>query len=152
MIFGRKVSTGAGPRVSADRRAAGDMFVRLWANLVGRIGGPMTFRLVLQPAVAVFFAIRGGLEDAREGRRPHVWVILTDATKRKELLRESWQDVAKVFIAAVVIDFIYQVSELHWFYPEEALIVAGLLALLPYLLVRGLTNRIARHWPVGEEI
>ena len=153
MIIGRKVSTGAGPRVStADRRAARNMFVRLWANLVGRIGGPMTFRLVLQPAVALFFAIRGGLKDAREGRRPHAWVILTDATKRKELLRESWQDVAKVFIAAVVIDFIYQVSELHWFYPEEALIVAGLLALLPYLLVRGLTNRIARHWPVGEEI
>jgi hypothetical protein len=51
------------------------------------------------------------------------------------LLRESWQDVAKVFVAAVIIDLIYQIMELRWFYPEEALIVATCLALLPYLLL-----------------
>jgi len=63
------------------------------------------------------------------------------------LLRESWQDVAKVFVAAVIIDLIYQIMELRWFYPEEALIVATCLALLPYLLLRGSENCIARHWP-----
>jgi hypothetical protein len=124
-----------------------NMFARIWANLIGRIGGPMTFRLILQPSVAIFFAIRGGMSDAREGREPHAWAILTESTKRRELLRESWQDVAKVFLAAVIIDFIYQVTELRWFYPEEALIVATCLALLPYLLLRGPANRIARHWP-----
>jgi len=128
------------------------MFARVWANLIGRIGGPMTFRLVLQPTVAVCFAIRGGIRDAREGRRPHGWVILTDSRKRMELLRESWQDVAKVFLAAVMIDFIYQVSEFRWFYPEEALIVATLLALLPYLMFRGLANRIALHWLHGGKV
>jgi hypothetical protein len=37
-------------------------------------------------------------------------------------------------------------------YPEEALIVAICLALLPYLLLRGPVNRIARHWPQGREM
>ena len=128
------------------------MFARVWANLIGRIGGPLTFRLVLQPTVAAYFAIRGGLKDAREGRRPHGLVILTDSTKRRELLRESWQEVAKVFLAAVIIDLIYQVTEFRWFYPEEALVVATLLALLPYLLLRGLANRIARHWLHGRKM
>jgi hypothetical protein len=129
-----------------------NMFDRLWVNLIGRIGGPMTFRLVLQPTVAICFAIRGRIRDAREERRPHAWVILTDSTRRKELLRESWEDVAKVFLAAVIIDFIYQVTEFRWFYPEEALIVAAFLALLPYFLLRGLRNRIARDWPHGWEM
>jgi len=128
------------------------MFARIWTNLIGRISGPMTFRLILQPSVAIFFAIRGGISDAREKREPHAWAILTDSTKRRELLRESWQDVAKVFLAAVIIDFVYQVMELGWFYPEEALIVATCLALLPYLLLRGPANRIARHWPHGREM
>jgi hypothetical protein len=128
------------------------MFSRIWVNLIARIGGPMTFRLILQPSVAIFFAIRRGISDAREGREPHAWAILTDSTKRQELLRESWQDVAKVFLAAVIIDFAYQVMELRWFYPEEALIVAACLALLPYLLLRGLVNRIVRHWPHGGEM
>jgi hypothetical protein len=77
---------------------------------------------------------------------------LTDPTKRRELLRESWRDVAMVFLAAVIIDLIYQVMELRWFYPEEALIVATCLALLPYLLLRGPVNRIARHWPHRREM
>jgi hypothetical protein len=112
----------------------------------------MTFRLILQPSVAIFFAIRGGISDACEGREPHFWAILTDSTGRRDLLRESWQDVAKVFFAAVIIDLIYQIMELRWFYPEEALIVATCLALLPYLLLRGPVNRIARHWPHGREV
>jgi hypothetical protein len=39
-------------------------------NLIGRSEGPMTFRLILQPAMAVFLAIRAGLRDAREGKPP----------------------------------------------------------------------------------
>lgn len=126
-----------------------EYLARMGANLISRIGGPMRFRPILQPNVAIFFAIRAGISDAREDREPHFWAILTDSTSRGELLRESWQDIAKVFFAAVIIDSTYQIMELRWFYPEEALIVATCLALLPYLLLRGPANRIARHWPQG---
>ena len=45
-----------------------EIFSRIWENLVGRIGGAMSFRLILQPAVALFFGIRDGLKDARAQR------------------------------------------------------------------------------------
>jgi hypothetical protein len=41
-------------------------------------------------------------------------------------------------------DLIYQAIVLRWFYPLQALIVAIVLALLPYILLRGPVNRIAR--------
>jgi hypothetical protein len=44
-----------------------EALIRGWHNLVGRWGGPMSFRLLIQPAVAIFFAIRAGLQDARQG-------------------------------------------------------------------------------------
>jgi hypothetical protein len=122
------------------------MLERVWANLISRIGGPLTFRLILQPVVAAFFAIRAGLNDARTARPPHGWAILTEPINRKELLGESWNDIAKVFLAAIIVDAVYQILEFRWFYPEEAVIVAVLLALLPYLLLRGPANRIARRW------
>jgi len=93
-------------------------------NLAGRVGGRFTFRLVGQPTVAAFLAIRAGLKDAREGRVPYGWVVLSDSASRQDLLREGWKDAAKVFSTAVVIDLVYQITELQWFYPEEAVIVA----------------------------
>jgi len=44
-----------------------EMLTRIWENLAGRVGGAMSFRLILQPAVALFFGIRDGLKDARLG-------------------------------------------------------------------------------------
>jgi hypothetical protein len=54
--------------------------------------------------------------------------------------------VWKHFTAAVIIDLIYEVIELRWIYPGQALIVAAVLALPSYLVIRGLANRIARLW------
>ena len=42
-----------------------ETIARGWENLVGRLGGPMSFRFLMQPAVAIFFAIRAGVRDAR---------------------------------------------------------------------------------------
>jgi hypothetical protein len=122
-----------------------DILARMWENLMGRIGGPMTFRLIIQPMVATWFAVRAGWNDAQQGRIPYGWEVITNPLNRRDLLREGWKDIAKVFVAAVVIDLVYQIIELRWFHPEEALIVAATLALLPYLLLRGLTNRVSRH-------
>ncbi len=43
-------------------------------------------------------------------------------------------------------DLIYQVIEFKTFYPGEAVIVALLLAFVPYLLLRGPCERVARWW------
>lgn len=121
-----------------------DIFVRIWENLIGRLSGPMKFRLVLQPIMATVFAILAGLKDAREGRPPYLWVIFSDPVHRRELLKEGWKAVAKVFVIALIMDLIYQIIVFRWFYPGEALVVAAVLAFLPYILIRGPVNRIMR--------
>jgi len=123
-----------------------ELLARFLGNLHDRVSGPMSFRLVLQPAMAAFFAIRAGLQDGRTGRPPYLWAMVADPAHRRDLLREGWKATARVFVLAVVIDAIYQVVQLRWFYPNEALIVAIVLALVPYLLIRGPVGRIARAW------
>src|SRR5208337_1123675 len=123
---------------------------RFWENLIGRVGGPLTFRLMLQPIMVAIIAVRAGLKDAREGNPPYSWAIFTDPVARGKLLREGWKAVAKVFVISVIMDIIYQVIVHQWFYPFETLIVGAILALLPYLLVRGPVNRIARRRRQGN--
>ena len=121
-----------------------EIFTRLWNDLIGRIGGPMSFRLLLQPTMAMIFAIRDGLKDAREGRPAYFYSLFTDPENRRSRLREGFKAVSRVFTFAIVMDLIYQAIVLRWFYPLQALIVAIVLALLPYILLRGPVNRIAR--------
>lgn len=122
------------------------IFTRVWTDITSGAHAPLSFRLIIQPLVAAFFAIRAGMQDARAGRPLFFWaVVVGDPVRRWELLREGWKHVGKVFIAAIVIDTIYQIIVHHWVYPSEALMVAVILAVLPYLAMRGLVNRILRH-------
>lgn len=120
------------------------MWVRVGSQLLDRVSGPMKFRLVLQPAMAVFFAIRSGLADARTGKPPYLWTLLWDHGQRGAMLKDGWKSVGRIFILALVLDVVYQIIVLRFVYPGEAVIVAVVLAIVPYLIVRGLTTRIAR--------
>jgi hypothetical protein len=122
-----------------------DFFVRLHDAVVSRLHGPMKFRFLMQPLVAAFFAIRAGLADARDGRPPFFWTVLTNADSRAQLLKDGWKDVAKVFTVAVIMDLIYQYIVLRELHPLRALLVAAVLCFIPYLLLRGPINRIARR-------
>jgi len=121
-----------------------DFWVRIGSQLVARVSGPMKFRLVLQPAMAAFFAIRSGLADARAGKPPYFWALLSDPGQRAGMIKEGWKSIGRVFILAVVLDVIYQIIVLRFVYPGEAIIVAFILAIVPYLIVRGLVTRVAR--------
>jgi hypothetical protein len=123
----------------------GDSIIRGLENFVGRAAGPMSFRLILQPAVAVLLALRAGMRDARDGRPPFLWSALSDQGSRRELIRQGWKDVGKVFIVALVLDAIYQVIVHSSIYPLELLLTATLLALVPYGIVRGPITRLARR-------
>jgi hypothetical protein len=123
----------------------GHILMRVWLSLGPRISGPMKFRLVLQPAMALFLAIRNGLKDAREDKPPYFWALFTRAGERGAMLKDGWKSVGKVFVLAIVLDAIYQFIVQRWVYPGEAVLVAIILAIFPYLLVRGPVNRIARR-------
>jgi hypothetical protein len=60
------------------------------------------------------------------------------------LLRAGWKDIGAVFTVAVVLDVIYQVIARRWVYPGEAVLVAVLLAVVPYLALRGPARRFMR--------
>lgn len=123
-----------------------ELIARGWDGLMDRVGGPMTFRLILQPIMATLLAVRAGLKDAREGRPPYLWTLLTDPGQRVDLLLHGWRSIARVFMLAVVMDLIYELVMGRWFYPLETLTVAVVLAVVPYLLLRGPVNRVARRW------
>ena len=121
-----------------------EILTRMTENLVGRFHGPLTFRFLLQPTMAILYAIRDGRADAREGNPPYFWALFTDPAHRREMLRAGWKSVGKVFILAVVLDVVYQLIVVRWVYPVETLIVALALAIVPYLLFRGPINRLLR--------
>jgi hypothetical protein len=119
-----------------------EFLTRFAADIVGRVHGPMSFRLILQPLMAVTFAFRDGRKDAREGKPPYAWAVFTNADHRRELLQNGWKSSWRVFLFALALDAVYQYLTVRRFYPGEALFVAVHLALLPYLLLRGPINRL----------
>ena len=121
-----------------------DLWSRIGTNLIDRVSGPMKFRVVLQPCMAAFFAIRSGLADARAGNPPYFWALLSDPAQRDSMIKDGWKSVGRVFLLALVLDVVYQIIVLRFVYVGEVIIVAFILAIIPYLIVRGLVTRLAR--------
>jgi hypothetical protein len=122
---------------------------RLWTDILDRPGGPMTFRFILQPAMAIIAALRDGFHDARLGRRPYIWALIhgvRDSGGRSGRLWEGILSTARILILGVVMDIIYQWRVLDTFYPGQSAVIAILLAFIPYVLLRGPFERIAHFW------
>jgi hypothetical protein len=119
---------------------------RIWRDIFDRPGGPMSFRFILQPTMAVLAALHDGVRDARLGRSPYFWTVLSDPAKRGGRLREGLISTARIILLGFGMDGLYQWIVLKTFYPGEMLIVAILLAFIPYLLLRGPICRVARWW------
>ena len=119
-----------------------EVLERIWHNMIGRTGGPMTFRFILQPVMATIAACLGGVKDA-------LWTVVNVPAKRAIRLNEAMIATARIILLGLIMDTIYQFIEFKQFHPAEAVIIALLLAFLPYVLVRGLTARVARRWVGG---
>ena len=119
-----------------------EFFKRHLEYLIGRIDGPMWIRIIIQPLVAAIIGLRSAAKDFREGRPSYYWSLIADKARRHALLMEGWKEIAKVFVVAVAIDMIYQLAVLRWVYPLQSVVVASVLALLPYVVVRGFANWI----------
>jgi hypothetical protein len=125
-----------------------DMIIRGWDNFLARPNGALSLRFFVQPTMAGLLALRSGIEDAREGRQGYLWALLTNQQRRFELLHEGWRGARTPFLVAIALDVVYQVITVQFIYPLELLFTATLLALVPYGLLRGPFNRIARLlWP-----
>ena len=122
-----------------------DTWNRVLGNLIGRIDGPLHFRLILQPAMAIWFAVRDGIKDARANKPAYFWNMVAHPSQAGGLLKSGLEAVAKVICLGLVMDAIYQAIELHRFYPGEAILVVLIVAFVPYVLARGPAGRIAQR-------
>lgn len=125
---------------------APEQLARLWRNLVERPDGPMLFRYFLQPTMATITAVISGIADARLGRTPFWQSVLNNPAERGHRFNEAIVDTSRIMLLGLVMDSIYQYIQFDSFHPAEAVIIALLLALLPYLLLRGIVARVARRW------
>lgn len=121
----------------------GDLLSRALDRLLERAVGPFHFRFLIQPLVALWLGIRAGLRDARAGHPPYLWHLFSNPSQRRNLFRSGWKDIGGVAVVGFVMDMIYQLVMFRWFYPRQALVVAFLLAIVPYVLVRGPAARVA---------
>ena len=120
-----------------------DILARFANDMVDRLSGPMTFRLVLQPLMAFTLAIVDGLKDAKSGNPPYLWAVFTRRGHRLETIRHGWRSIGRVFLLALGLDFVYEMVGQPAMYPDEAIAVAIILAIVPYLLLRGIVTRLA---------
>ena len=116
----------------------------LW-QLTARPGGAMTFRFILQPAMAAIAAIHDGRGDARLARPPYLRTMLREPQHRIPRLREGLNTTARIILLGMIVDAIYQIIEFEGFYPSEVVIVALMLAFIPYVVIRGVALRLARR-------
>jgi hypothetical protein len=122
-----------------------DLWTLIADQVSDRVSGPMKFRVVLQPIMAAFLAIRAGLKDAKSGTPPYFWRLLSASGHRMEIVKDGWKSVGRLFLLAITLDLIYQVVVQSSIRLRAALFVAIVLAIVPYLLLRGTVTRIARR-------
>ena len=120
-----------------------EFFSSAWDQLFGRAAGPLHLRFVLQPIVAMVLGIRAGLSDARAQRPAFLWFHLSESSERRALILATWKDISRLFVMSFVLDSVYQLLLFRWFYPLQAVIVAFVLAIVPFVVIRGSVTRIA---------
>ena len=123
-----------------------DVLWRIWTDLIGRTDGPFSFRVFLQPTMAIVFAIRDGVRDARLGKTAYLRALVAHQQSRTGLLKDGWRSIGRIILLAIALDLAYQLVVFRRLYPVEMLDVILVLAVAPYVLLRGPVNLVARKW------
>jgi hypothetical protein len=112
-------------------------------ELVSRVtSGPMQFRLIVQPAMALVLGIRDGLADAKAGSPPFVWGLLFHRQALKPSLKSAVRRLQVPIVFATLADALVQYLMFGYIRPLTAVLVGTLLMGLPYSAARGLSNRM----------
>ena len=111
---------------------------------LARPNGALSLQFYVQPTMAGLLALRSGVQDARQCWQGYFWAMLTRPERRLQLLHEGWRGAMTPFLVAIALDGVYQLMTVRFIYSLELLFMATLLALVPYALLRGPFNRLAR--------
>lgn len=119
-----------------------------WEGMIRELGsGQGQFRLYLQPAMALILGIRAGIADAKQGHLPFGRRVVEGNEPRRQLLAESIKRSFIPLALAFVLDVILQRLTLGYVRPLAAVVVAAVLVWIPFLIIRGVTNRFWRRPP-----
>ena len=113
----------------------------------GMFGGPFQFRLIIQPLTAILLGIKIGIRDAKAGDVPFFGALLRTKGERGHLLAKAARDALIPLMLAFIVDSILQRLINGRIRPLAAVVVGGLLVFVPFVIVRGLANRI---WSRGH--
>jgi hypothetical protein len=121
-----------------------DELSRAIEQLFDRLDGPMYFRFIMQPIMAIIIAVRAGIRDARQNKPAFLSEVVSNPAGRRSLIHSAFKDLMMLLCVAVVLDTVYQFLVLKSFYFVQALIVTFVLGVVPYILFRGPIRRILR--------
>ena len=112
-------------------------------QVADRMSGPMSFRFIVQPLIAIFlFGLKDGWLDAKAGASPFIMDLLTNSEGRKRSLKTAFRRLLVPIIIGAILDGIAQYLIYGHIRPGVAVLVGALIMGVPYALARGITNRI----------
>jgi hypothetical protein len=119
----------------------------LLQNVKAMFEGPGHLRFIIQPAVAILLGLRDGRIDSHAGRRP------VDLDLHSKHGREYWAALSKTLrrivvplCLAIILSLVFQyvIHKVSRLLP--AVTFATFLVALPYLIARGIGNRMDTWW------
>ncbi len=119
-----------------------DWFEALLNDIAARFTGPLCFRFIVQPLIAILLGMRDGSLDAKAKSPPFLLALFTYPKGRTDLITNASKSIIIPIIIGIVMDSIAQYLIFNMIHPLQALIVGSFLLAIPYGLARGLTNRI----------
>jgi hypothetical protein len=114
-----------------------------FALILDRLQGPLSFRFILQPLLAMALGIRDGRRDARSGLPPYLFDVLFDGKNRLSRLKASAPSLLLPFALAIVLDIVVQFMVFDRFFVGQGIVVGLFVIALPYAICRGLANRLS---------
>lgn len=108
-----------------------------------RLTGPMAFRFVMQPLVALCLGIRDGLKDSKSGTPPFIFDLVFTPKNRALQLKSAWKTLMIPIFVGVALDAVAQYLIFRSVRLIPAIIVGTLIMGIPYSLARAAANRLA---------
>jgi hypothetical protein len=117
-------------------------FEHIANNIIANITGPLSFRFILQPAVAFILGIRDGRLDTKLKKHPFIYEIITNPMNRQPTIKNALRSILISVIIGIITDMIAQHLIFNQVRILPAVVVGCLVISLPYGIARGVTNRI----------
>jgi uncharacterized protein len=119
-----------------------DSSLDVFERVIARLTGPMRLRFIVLPVMAIILGIRDGVHDAREGQPAFLWHLFRRPETRARQLKKALKQVMIPLIVAILLDAVVQYMLFRRIRLVGAVTVGTTLMGLPYLLARGITNRV----------